>query len=174
MKHLISTLVVFTVFAVNALFAELAMRIEYINSEEYQATISSIARWEIDGANEKFRLVALDGTVLAERNLYDDIRRIVIFDDNEGNTVKTEDNLLSISVFPNPTQEMLYVDGINAGETIRIFSLDGQMLLASTAGNGTISLSVESLSNGVYLLQIGTENQNFTRKQISDHFCTYR
>lgn len=164
MKHLISTLVVFTVFAVNALFAELAMRIEYINSEEYQATISSIARWEIDGANEKFRLVALDGTVLAERNLYDDIRRIVIFDDNEGNTVKTEDNLLSISVFPNPTQEMLYVDGINAGETIRIFSLDGQMLLASTAGNGTISLSVESLSNGVYLLQIGTEIVKFIKQ----------
>ena len=51
MKHLISTLVVFTVFAVNALFAELAMRIEYINSEEYQATISSIARWEIDAKN---------------------------------------------------------------------------------------------------------------------------
>ena len=164
MKHLISTLVVFTVFAVNALFAELAMRIEYINSEEYQATISSIARWEIDGANEKFRLVALDGTLLAERNLYDDIRRIVIFDDNEGNTVKTEDNLLSISVFPNPTQEMLYVDGINAGETIRIFSLDGQMLLSSTVGNGTISLSVESLSNGVYLLQIGTEIVKFIKQ----------
>ena len=164
MKHLISTLVVFTVFAVNALFAELAMRIEYINSEEYQATISSIARWEIDGTNEKFRLVALDGTILAERNLYDDIRRIVIFDDNEGNTVNTEDNLLSISVFPNPTQEMLYVDGINVGETIRIFSLDGQMLLSSTAGNGTISLSVESLSNGVYLLQIGTEIVKFIKQ----------
>ena len=164
MKHLISTLVVFTVFAVNALFAELAMRIEYINSEEYQATISSIARWEIDGANEKFRLVALDGTLLAERNLYDDIRRIVIFDDNEGNTVKTEDNLLSISVFPNPTQEMLYVDGINAGETIRIFSLDGQMLLSSTAGNDTLSLSVASLTNGVYLLQIGTEIVKFIKQ----------
>ena len=164
MKHLISTLVVFTVFAVNALFADFSMRIEYLNDEEYKATISSIARWEIDGANEKFRLVALDGTVLAERNLYDDIRRIVIFDDNEGNTVNTEDNLLSISVFPNPTQEMLYVDGINAGETIRIFSLDGQMLLSSTAGNDTLSLSVASLTNGVYLLQIGTEIVKFIKQ----------
>lgn len=164
MKHLISTFVVFTVFAVNALFADFSMRIEYLNGEEYKATISSIARWEIDGTNEKFRLVALDGTLLAERNLYDDIRRIVIFDDNEGNTVNTEDNLLSISVFPNPTQEMLYVDGINVGETIRIFSLDGQMLLSSTAGNGTISLSVESLSNGVYLLQIGTEIVKFIKQ----------
>ena len=164
MKHLISTFVVFTVFAVNALFADFSMRIEYLNSEEYKTTISSIARWEIDGANEKIRLIALDGTLLAERNLYDDIRRIVIFDDNEGNTVKTEDNLLSISIFPNPTQEMLYVDGINAGETIRIFSLDGQMLLSSTAGNGTISLSVESLSNGVYLLQIGTEIVKFIKQ----------
>lgn len=164
MKHLISTLVVFSVFAVNALFADFSMRIEYLNGEEYKTTISSIARWEIDGANEKFRLIALDGTLLAERNLYDDIRRIVIFDDNEGNTVKTEDNLLSICVFPNPTQGMLYVDGINAGETIRIFSLDGQMLLSSTAGNGTISLSVESLSNGVYLLQIGTEIVKFIKQ----------
>ena len=164
MKHLISTLVVFTVFAVNALFADLAMRIEYINSEEYQTIISSIARWEIDGTNEKFRLVALDGTILAERNLYDDIRRIAIFDDNGGNTVNTGDNLLSIKIFPNPTQKILYIDGINAGETIRIFSLDGQMLLSSTAGNGTISLSVESLSNGVYLLQIGTEIVKFIKQ----------
>lgn len=164
MKHLISTLVVFSVFAVNALFADFSMRIEYLNGEEYKTTISSIARWEIDGTNEKFRLVALDGTLLAERNLYDDISRIVIFDDNEGNTVNTENNLLSISVFPNPTQEMLYVDGINVGETIRIFSLDGQMLLSSTAGNGTISLSVESLSNGVYLLQIGTEIVKFIKQ----------
>ena len=164
MKHLISTLVVFTVFAVNALFADLAMRIEYINSEEYQATISSIARWEIDGANEKFRLVALDGTVLAERNLYDDVRRIVIFDNNEGSTVNTEDNLLSISVFPNPTQEMLYVDGINAGETIRIFSLDGQMLLSATSNNDTLSFSVASLTNGVYFLQIGIEIVKFIKQ----------
>lgn len=164
MKHLISTLVVFTVFAVNALFADFSMRIEYLNGEEYKATISSIARWEIDGTNEKFRLVALDGTILAERNLYDDIRRIVIFDDNEGGAVNTENKLLSIKVFPNPTQEILYVDGINAGDTIRIFSLDGQMLLASTAGNGTISLSVESLSNGVYILQIGTEIVKFIKQ----------
>lgn len=164
MKHLISTLVVFSVFSVNALFADFSMRIEYLNGEEYKTTISSIARWEIDGTNEKFRLVALDGTLLAERNLYDDIRRIAIFDDNESGAVNTENNLLSISVFPNPTQEMLYVDGINAGETIRIFSLDGQMLLSSTVGNGTISLSVESLSNGVYLLQIGTEIVKFIKQ----------
>lgn len=164
MKHLISTFVVFTVFAVNALFADFSMRIEYLNGEEYKTTISSIARWEIDGTNEKFRLVALDGTVLAERNLYDDIRRIVIFDDNEGSTVNTEDNLLSISVFPNPTQEMLYVDGINVGETIRIFSLDGQMLLSATSNNDTLSLSVASLTNGVYLLQIGTEIVKFIKQ----------
>ena len=164
MKHLISTFVVFTVFAVNALFADFSMQIEYLNGEEYKTTISSIARWEIDGANEKFRLVALDGTLLAERNLYDDIRRIVIFDDNEGSIVNTEDNLLSISVFPNPTQEMLYVDGINVGETIRIFSLDGQMLLSATSNNDTLSLSVASLTNGVYLLQIGTEIVKFIKQ----------
>lgn len=154
----------FVFLSVNTIFSNVSMRIEYIIGDDYQTSISSIARWEIDGANEKFRLIALDGTLLAERNLYDDIRRIVIFDDNEGNTVKTEDNLLSISVFPNPTQGMLYVDGINVGETIRIFSLDGQMLLSSTAGNGTISLSVESLSNGVYLLQIGTEIVKFIKQ----------
>ena len=164
MKHLISTLVVFTVFAVNALFADFSMRIEYLNGEEHRATINSIARWEIDGTNEKFRLIALDGTLLSERNLYDDICRIAIFDDNGGNTVNTGDNLLSIKIFPNPTQKILYIDGINAGETIRIFSLDGQMLLASTACNGTVSLSVESLSNGVYLLQIGTEIVKFIKQ----------
>lgn len=164
MKQLISTLVVFVVLSVNALFADVTMRIDYISGEEYQTTISSIARWEIDGVKEKFRLIALDGTLLAERNLYDDIRRVVILDDNEGNTVNTGNNLLSIKIFPNPAHEMLYIDGISAGEIIRLFSLDGQLLISQTVGNGSTAISVASLSNGVYLLQVGTEIVKFIKQ----------
>ena len=160
MKHLISTLVVFTVFAVNALFADFSMRIEYLNGEEYKATISSIARWEIDGTNEKFRLVALNGTLLAERNLYDDIRRIVIFDDNEGNTVNTEDNLLSISVFPNPTQDVLHVQGANDETPLRIYTMEGKLV---TSAEGQ-AIEVNSLANGTYLLQIGTQVARFIKE----------
>lgn len=158
MKHLISTLVVFVVFAVNALFADSSMRIEYLNGEQYQASIDALsARWEIDGINEKFRLVAMDGTVLAERNLYDDIRRIVIFENNNGGTVDTENDLLAVKIYPNPARELINIENVKAGETIRIYSMDGQLLITETAGTTSLAISVKSLSNGVYLLQVGTE-----------------
>ena len=164
MKHLISTLVVFAVFAVNALFADMSMRIEYLNDEEQKATISSIARWEIDAANEKFRLVALDGTLLAERNLYADIRRIVFYEQSDSTLVSNNETYHMLSIYPNPTQNLLHIEGAQVGETIRIYSLSGQLLLAQIAGNGQLALSVESLSNGVYLLQVGTEILKFIKQ----------
>lgn len=140
------------------------MRIEYIIGDDYQTSISSIARWEIDGVNEKFRLIALDGTILAERNLYDDIRRIVFLEDDGGPTVDVDDNLLHIKVFPNPAQEMIYIEGLNEGEIIRLFSLDGQLLISQIANASSTAISVNSLSNGIYLIQVDTEIVKFIKQ----------
>lgn len=163
MKHPISLFCVL-LMAVMSMRAEVKMTIQYIDKTEYTEAISAIARWEIDGENEKFRLIALDGTLLAEKHLYDDVRRIVLFDDNDEDVVNTNDTDLSVCVYPNPTTEMLYIDGINAGETIRIFSLDGQLLVAEIACNAALSLDVKPLNSGVYLLQIGTEIVKFIKR----------
>ena len=155
MKHLFFVVSLFLLLTI-PLRADLSMRIEYLDETEKTELLSNIARWEIDGANEQFRLVALDGTILAERNLYDDIRRIAFVDYN-GPTVSNDNANKMFSIYPNPTSSSLCIEGLNQGETIRVFSLDGQLLVSQTAGAVYTSLDLTSLQTGVYLIQINTE-----------------
>jgi hypothetical protein len=155
MKHLFFVVSLFLLLTI-PLRADLSMRIEYPDETEKTELLSNIARWEIDGVNEQFRLVALDGTILAERNLYDDIRRIAFVDYN-GPTVSNDNANKMFSIYPNPTSSSLYIEGLNQGETIRVFSLDGQLLVSQTAGAAHTSLDLTSLQTGVYLIQINTE-----------------
>ena len=156
MKHLFFVVSLFLLLTI-PLRADLSMRIEYLDETEEVELLSNIARWEIDGANEQFRLVALDGTILAEKHLYDDVRRIVFFEDNGSTGVKLDDAERVVAVYPNPTSSILYIEGLNQGETIRVFSLDGQLLVSQTAGAAHTSLDLTSLQTGLYLIQINTE-----------------
>ena len=138
--------------------AEQALRLEYLDGTDKVELLSNIARWEIDGANEQFRLVALDGTILAEKHLYDEMRRIVFFEkQGPGPGVNLDDAERVIAVYPNPTSSLLYLEGLNQGEMIRVFSLDGQLLMSQMAGAVNTSLDLSALQTGVYLLQINTE-----------------
>ncbi len=155
MKHLFFVVSLFLLLTI-PLRGCLSMRIEYLDETEEVELLSNIARWEIDGANEQFRLVALDGTILAEKHLYDDVRRIVFFE-GQGPNTNLEESQQFIAVYPNPTSSILYIEGLNQGETIRVFSLEGQLLVSQTAGAAHTSLDLTSLQTGVYLIQINTE-----------------
>ena len=65
----------------------------------------------------------------------------------------------TILVYPNPTQELLIIQGIES-QTLRIYDLQGR-LLKTEWGN---QISVGNLSDGTYLLQIGTQVVRFIKK----------
>ena len=64
-----------------------------------------------------------------------------------------------IVVYPNPTQDLLIIRGIES-QTLRIYDLQGRMLKTEW-GN---QISVASLSDGTYLLQIGTQVVRFIKR----------
>ena len=155
MKHLILVVGLCLMLTI-PIRAELSLRLEYLDGTDKVEFLSNIARWEIDGVNEQFRLVALDGTILAEKHLYDEVRRIVFFEE-QGPGVNLGDTERVIAVYPNPTSSILYLEGLNQGEMIRVFSLEGQLLIAQTAGAVNALLDLSALQTGVYLLQLNTE-----------------
>ena len=65
----------------------------------------------------------------------------------------------TILVYPNPTQELLIIQGIES-QTLRLYDLQGR-LLKTEWGN---QISVGNLSDGTYLLQIGTQVVRFIKK----------
>ena len=76
----------------------------------------------------------------------------------------TEFELLSLSIFPNPTSSVVY---INYDESFRVdmYSLSGQQLL-STDFNTSHRINVSDISNGIYILKITAANSSQIEKLI--------
>ena len=65
----------------------------------------------------------------------------------------------TILVYPNPTQDVLMIQGAES-QTLRVYNLQGSLLLTQW-GN---QISVSNLPDGTYLLQIGTQVVRFIKK----------
>lgn len=55
---------------------------------------------------------------------------------------------LNLSIYPNPTADMVYVEGIAEGENIAVFNAGGQ--LVATSSNGTVNMS--AAEDGIYFV----------------------
>lgn len=147
-------LLLFAVMSIGYSMAETTLRIEYFDGAELTKMLSVVGRWEFtDG---KFILVSTEGEVLAEKASVYDVRKVVF--KSEQVSTATDETTEQLTVYPNPTQDVLFIDGLTEGETVRIYSLEGRLLISEVAlYDGAVQLNVASLAEGTYLLQMGTE-----------------
>jgi len=73
------------------------------------------------------------------------------------------DDAIKITLYPNPTSNILNITNVTEKATFRVFNLMGQVVAAGIIRNGNIS--VGELSNGNYLLEI-TDNEVVSTKQF--------
>ena len=124
----------------------------YAGAEMVQ-DIAVIGKWVFVDTN--LQLLDKEGNVLATEPL-DNVRKIVFSDEP---TALDNVEKGSIVVYPNPTQDVLYIQGIDA-QILRIFNMQGNMLQTT---EGT-QVSVSHLPTGTYLLQIGTQVVRFIKQ----------
>lgn len=67
-----------------------------------------------------------------------------------------------VIIYPNPTDSVLYIKGIEA-ESVRVFSIDGKQMKVNLIEN---RVETQELSTGVYLIQIIDSNQNVITKRF--------
>jgi beta-galactosidase/beta-glucuronidase len=79
--------------------------------------------------------------------------------------IKTNDLASAVSIYPNPTDRLLYVKGI-AGFDVNIFDLAGVKVLHRTKQNNSIDIS--SLPCGTYIVKLHNAEQH-ARKTIIKH-----
>lgn len=140
----------------SVLCAATHLQIEYLDGSDYKAALSAIARLEIAG--DKLCLVGTDGEVLAEGNLFDDVRAVVLTDIPPASGLDGAGAADGITVYPNPTTDLLMVSGLQNGEMVRVFTADGRLAASTSAGNdGKACLQTGTLANGTYLLQAGIQ-----------------
>jgi hypothetical protein len=104
---------------------------------------------------DDIQLVSHDGTVWAKEAI-SNIRKIT-FADAETAVENIESNK-QIVIYPNPTQDILIISGIEAQE-LHVFDLQGRMLKTENA----TQVNVSTLPNGTYLLQVGTQVVRFIK-----------
>ncbi len=117
--------------------------------------ITLIGQWKFQ--DDYLYLLDKSGAILASESL-DNIKEIT-FSNSVNTNLNNVQSYNTIVVYPNPTQDVLYVKGMDA-QTIRVYDLKGNMLLTE---HGT-QIHVADIANGTYLLQIGTQVVRFIKK----------
>ena len=116
--------------------------------------IAKIGKWVFVG--DELQLLDKSGSVLVSE-LIQNIRKITFA---TSPTTAIEDvESGAIVVYPNPTQDVLYVKGTE-NTILRVYDMQGQLLQTAEGDR----LTVSSLSTGTYLLQIGTQVVRFIKR----------
>ncbi len=76
-----------------------------------------------------------------------------------------EDNTqISFTIYPNPTQDILFIETQQPIESIKTYNLQGQQIKEGTSN----SLDVSQLTHGLYFVQIVIDEQSLTKKFIKE------
>lgn len=75
------------------------------------------------------------------------------------NTVNIKDydrKQIDIDIYPNPTNNVLIIKGVNTPNSVKIYSLNGVQLLSVINSNENQKINVSQLKSGIYILKIET------------------
>ena len=121
--------------------------------------LAIIGKWMFVGQN--LALLDKGGSILAIEPL-DNIRKIV-FSPSQPDVPTGDASVNAESlyvVYPNPTQNLLHIQGADDETPLRIYTMEGKLV---TSAEGQ-AIDVQALSNGTYLLQIGTLVARFIKE----------
>jgi len=170
MKHTFLTLLSILSMSIIAQADEVpGVTVEYIDSgsSNYVQAISAIGRIEFRSGDA---IIVFKDTEAGEYELgaIADIKRISFANVSDGDITNGEtptsvadvERKVTVSAYPNPTADHVHIDGVAEGETIRIFSADGKLVLTSTERD----INLSGVNNGVYFLQAGKEVVKIIKK----------
>ena len=59
-----------------------------------------------------------------------------------------------VSIYPNPVDDMLHIDGVITGTSITLYDMTGRLVLSDRAYGGAMTFDMSALKRGVYLCRI--------------------
>ena len=78
-------------------------------------------------------------------------------------SVYTNSDLNSIKIYPNPVNNILYINGQNGKYDIEIYTITGQRLYQAF---DTSNIDMTSFTSGIYLIKISDQNSTTTKRVI--------
>lgn len=77
------------------------------------------------------------------------------------------ENVALFSCYPNPTADHLTISSANQMQRLNVYDLDGRKLLTQTLTGTTTSIELNSLTSGVYILQVEYPNGLQSQQRIT-------
>ena len=77
----------------------------------------------------------------------------------------SENPKLEISLYPNPTNDKLFIQGLSSSSRVSIYNVLGKLVLSQTISK---EIDVKQLSKGIYIIKIIDEQKETVRKFIKD------
>jgi len=100
----------------------------------------------------------------ARQKLIDDYSWNIIDGGLDCSTAGIEDeNLLTISIYPNPAKGKLFIQGLSTSSKVLIYNVLGKLVLSETTSS---EVDLEGLQSGVYIVKIVDQQKETTHKFI--------
>lgn len=136
-----------------------SLRVEMLTGSELTASLAQIGKivW---GENDVL-IYDKSGAQIGSTP-FSQFGKIVFYDD--GSQAISDVTVSSLQVFYDATQESLLIRGIAGSQTVRVYSVSGQLLQSTNAANGEATMPIGGLQNGAYLLQAGAQVVKFIKE----------
>jgi hypothetical protein len=69
-----------------------------------------------------------------------------------------------ISIFPNPTMDLIHISGVSKIEKIELLGISGELIEEAFPHSLNAEIDASRLSNGIYFVRIQMEQQTITKK----------
>ena len=136
-----------------------SLRVETLTGDELTSSLAQIGKIVL-GEDSVF-LFDKSGAQIGSTP-FAQFGKIVFFDD--GSHAIDGVTAPSLQVLYDASQETLFVRGIEGAQTVRVYSVGGQLLQSVNASNGEAVMRVGGLQNGAYLLQAGAQVVKFIKE----------
>jgi PKD repeat protein len=118
----------------------------------------------IDGTNSKkfdVKLNVISPGGCLDSLLLSDV--ITVFNDITG--IETSKNV-TFSYYPNPVSEKLYLTSSESIRTIRVFTINGNLIESLTFGEESVSIDFSQLKSGIYFLEVNGAQETMKNIKI--------
>jgi len=132
----------------------------YISSDEFENYDIKSVWWELSlkaeglepGKTYEYRVRAYN------ESGYSDYSNIIEVTTDDTDTWVSNIAEANISIYPNPAQNHITIEGIEGKSTVEVFSIIGAKLMRLENQSGSIKLDVSNLENGLYIITVNAEN----------------
>lgn len=131
----------------------------YVNDQLIERIATPILSFD-SAAVYKVKAVGSD----SDGCVHTEIRDFLVFDMEP--VVLNATAIAPFSIYPNPVEDVVYIDGLASFTHVSIVSLDGTIVSKIQSLRGNQALDVSHLSPGVYLIQLVDSDRAIVRKFI--------